>query len=58
MTDDLVIKALRKAVDKGLIPRGAIIHTDRGGQFISKEFRRLLKAFGLLQSMSRKGNCL
>ncbi|HWP41876.1 MAG TPA: integrase core domain-containing protein, partial [Blastocatellia bacterium] len=33
--------------------RGAIVHSDRGGQYASLRFRSLLKASGCLQSMSR-----
>ncbi len=36
---------------------GAIIHTDRGSQYASVEFRRLLYIHGFWQSMSGKGNC-
>ena len=32
-------------------------HTDRGSQYASKEHRDLLKDHGIIQSMSRKGNC-
>jgi hypothetical protein len=31
--------------------------TDRGSQYCSKSFRALIKQHGLVQSMSRKGNC-
>lgn len=54
---ELAITALRKAIAKGLIKSGAIIHTDRGSQYGSNEFRKLLKNEALLQSMSGKGNC-
>lgn len=57
MTAELVVRALRKALRQGLIKRGAIIHTDRGSQYVSDEFRRLLSRFSLRQSMSGKGNC-
>jgi len=57
MTDDLVIGALEKALVRGLVVRGAIIHSDRGSQYSSKEFRKLLKRHGLRQSMSGRGNC-
>jgi len=53
----LVISALRKAIRNGLIKAGAIIHSDRGSQYASNEFRQLLKSHNLRQSMSRKGNC-
>ena len=53
----LVVEALQMALRKGLIKRGAIIHTDRGSQYVSKEYRDLLERCGLRQSMSGKGNC-
>lgn len=35
----------------------AMIHTDRGSQYASVEYRRLLCINGFRQSMSGKGNC-
>ena len=57
MTAELVISALRKAVGKGLLKRGAIIHSDRGSQYASNGFRQLLQQNSFQQSMSGKGNC-
>jgi transposase InsO family protein len=57
MTAQLVIDAFCQARRRGLIRRGAIIHTDRGSQYASVEYRRLLYIHGLQQSMSAKGNC-
>ena len=36
---------------------GALIHSDQGGAYKSSEYRELLKNKGLIQSMSRAGNC-
>ena len=36
---------------------GLIYHSDHGVQYASQDFRRLLKANGILGSMSRKGDC-
>jgi putative transposase len=36
---------------------GLAVHSDRGTQYASKAYRRLLKAHGLISSMSRKGDC-
>ena len=36
---------------------GMIFHSDRGVQYASHEFRRLLIAKGILGSMSQKGDC-
>ena len=57
MTQELVISALLKAIRKGLVKAGAIIHSDRGSQYASNEFRRLLQHHCFRQSMSGKGNC-
>jgi len=57
MTDDLVIEALDKALMRGLAAKDAIIHSDRGSQYSSNAFRKLLSKNGLRQSMSGKGNC-
>lgn len=57
MTGQLVIGALNLARQRGLISKGAIIHTDRGSQYASVEYRRVLYINGYRQSMSAKGNC-
>ncbi len=57
MTAELVIDALRMALRRGFVKHGCIIHTDRGSQYASTEFRKLLARCGLRQSMSAKGNC-
>ena len=55
MTAELVISALEKAIGKGLVKAGAIIHSDRGSQYASTGFRLLLQQNGFRQSMSGKG---
>jgi len=35
-----------------------ILHSDQGWQYQMKQYQMLLKEKGLIQSMSRKGNCL
>lgn len=57
MTAQLVIDAFNRARKRDLIGRKAIIHTDRGSQYASVEYRRLLYIHGFRQSMSAKGNC-
>ena len=57
MTAELVISALQKAVGKGLVKAGAIIHSDRGSQYASNGFRQLLRQNCFRQSVSGKGNC-
>jgi transposase InsO family protein len=53
----LVNKALLMALWKRKPNRGLIWHTDRGSQYASKSHRDLIKEHGIVQSMSRKGNC-
>lgn len=57
MTAELVLSALKKAIRKGLIQAGALVHSDRGSQYASNAFRELLERNGFRQSMSGKGNC-
>jgi putative transposase len=58
MTDqDTTIAAFKKAVKNRPISAGLIFHSDRGSQYASKDFRKLLEEEKCIQSMSRKGNC-
>jgi transposase InsO family protein len=57
MTAELVVRALAMGLRRGLIAQNAIIHTDRGSQYVSNIYRALLQRHGLRQSMSGKGNC-
>lgn len=38
--------------------KGTILHSDQGYQYQMKAYQKLLKEHGIIQSMSRKGNCL
>ena len=53
----LVNDALLMALWKRKPKRGLIWHTDRGSQYYSKSHRNIVKDHGIMQSMSRKGNC-
>tara|TARA_B110000503_G_scaffold107908_1_gene161236 strand:+ start:458 stop:1384 length:927 start_codon:yes stop_codon:yes gene_type:complete len=57
MTKDLVISALSKALTARGNPKNVIVHSDRGSQYASNEYKKLLKQYGLLGSMSKKGDC-
>ena len=57
MTDELVIKAFKKAVAADGVKAETIVHTDRGSQYVSTSFRQLLNRNECRQSMSRRGNC-
>jgi len=57
MTTDLVSQALKKAVGAKRPSPGLIHHSDRGAQYCAQDYQRLLRAFGMHASMSRRGNC-
>ena len=57
MTAQLVNQALLHAIWSRKPPRGLIWHTDRGSQYAAKSHRLIMKAHGIKQSMSRKGDC-
>ena len=53
----LVNDALLMAIKRRNPSKGLIYHTDRGSQYASYEHRDLLKQYGIIQSMSKKGDC-
>jgi len=57
MRTSLVNDALLMAIKRRNPNKGLIYHTDRGSQYASYEHRDLLKSNGIVQSMSRKGDC-
>ena len=57
MTAQLVCDALQMAIWQRRPKGGLVVHSDRGSQYASKAYRRLLKSHDFVGSMSRKGNC-
>lgn len=57
MTATLVCDALQMALFRRHCPSGVIVHSDRGSQYCSHDFQRLLSNHKLRCSMSAKGNC-
>ncbi len=57
MKAQLVNDALLMAIWKRKPSKGLVWHTDRGNQYASDSHRKLLGDHGIIQSMSRKGNC-
>jgi len=53
----LASEALSMAYWRQKPAKGLIHHSDRGIQYASQDYQQLLKTFGLIPSMSRKGNC-
>ncbi len=54
---DLVLEALKMALGRRTTVPGLIHHSDRGSQYASRDFQRVLKDQGITCSMSGKGNC-
>ena len=57
MKAHLVCDALKMAYWRRKPPPGLIMHSDRGVQYAADEHRKLIAQYGMVQSMSRKGNC-
>lgn len=57
MPAELACAALRAAVASRRPAPGTLCHSDRGVQYDSLLYRTLLARHGLVQSMSRKGDC-
>ena len=57
MTTDLISKALVKAYNLRQPPKGLVFHSDRGSQYTSKRFGKLLKGYGIRTSMGDVGAC-
>jgi putative transposase len=53
----LVCDTLSMAIRNRKPAPGCLFHSDRGSQYASHEFRAALAHAGMIQSMSRKGNC-
>ena len=54
---NLCLSALQMALVSRQPPPGLVHHTDRGSQYASGDYQAALLCFGLVGSMSRKGNC-
>ena len=57
MKRDLAIRALEMAIALRRPPKGCIHHTDRGSQYCSHDYQKILRQHGFQVSMSGTGNC-
>lgn len=57
MTTNLATEALENAHSQCTPSPGLIHHSDRGSQYASHEYQAKLREYGMICSMSRKGNC-
>lgn len=53
----LIEDALTLAIKRNKPPRGVVHHSDRGSQYCSDIYQKLLKEYGFICSMSGSGNC-
>ena len=51
-------RALRNALETRSRDGRLLFHSDQGVQYKSNKYRKLLWRYGVMQSMSRRGNCL
>lgn len=58
MTKELCIGALEQAYQRQKPTDAVLHHSDRGSQYASHDYQEKLREFGMVGSMSRKGNCL
>ena len=57
MTTDLIYKAMVKAYNLRQPPKGLVFHSDRGSQYTSKRYRKLLVSYHIRASMGDVGAC-
>ncbi|WP_201606179.1 IS3 family transposase [Psychrobacter sp. JCM 18903] len=57
MTADLVCRALNMAIKNKSPSQGLIVHSDRGSQYYSHTYHKIIKQHHFKGSMSGKGNC-
>jgi putative transposase len=57
MTSRLVVGALAMAVERRLPEEELLAHSDRGSQYASEHYQRLLARHGITCSMSRRADC-
>jgi len=56
MVTGLALEALEKAYRSQKPGQGLIVHSDRGSQYTSKDYRKRLEEYKMIQSLSDKGN--
>lgn len=57
MTTSVICRAMIKACNLRQPPKGLVFHSDRGSQYTSKAFAKLLKGYGIRASMGDVGAC-
>jgi transposase InsO family protein len=57
MTRQLAIDALQMVLDQHKLLKGLFYHSDRGSQYASADYQKILSNHGIAGSKSRKANC-
>ena len=57
VTDELTLAALGMALARRRPAHGLLHHSDRGSQYASDDYQRILAEHGIVCSMSRRGDC-
>ena len=55
---EMVITMLNRMYESVDLPEGVVLHSDQGWHYQHAAYQNSLKKHGIIQSMSRKGNCL
>jgi len=55
---ELVLRMVDDAIAREKPPKGLVLHSDQGWHYQNRMYQNRLKNNGLVQSMSRRGNCL
>jgi transposase InsO family protein len=56
-TEDTTLSSWKMAIKNRIVEKGLIFHSDRGVQYANKKFANTIESYGVIRSMSRKGNC-
>ena len=54
----MVLRALKSALSNSPVVNGVVLQSDQGFQYQSAAYHSLVSQYGILPSMSRRGNCL
>jgi len=57
LSHEMVVAALKRAMQRRRPAKGLIFHSDRGVQYACNDFGKQLSKYKFIQSMSRKGDC-
>lgn len=56
-TEETTLAAWKMTIRNRNVHKGLIFHSDRGVQYANKKFANTIESYGVIRSMSRKGNC-